>query len=239
MYVNTSGLLVNLAAPDMASGTRKTCPLAARRGWAPRPQSSLTSLCGVLTSCLLLAMLPATCHAAGLVIRHRDIRVDIGRSVYLGRDDLVITTVRRNEHCRVEVVMNDPATQRVGKLHPPEFEERRFVRIYQLLFRNRVDVFLRRGLNPSRAAGRTRDSTLEKQFSVYEINRRVPSELEAYIPISRAHRATLSPFISADQSYSGDKGSELGIEKLLQLMDALQDNWTLAGDAPPGHTSAL
>ncbi|CAL1542941.1 unnamed protein product, partial [Lymnaea stagnalis] len=49
----------------------------------------------------------------------KDILVDIGRSTYLGREDLVVSSVRRGESCRVEVVTTDPITQRVGRIHPP------------------------------------------------------------------------------------------------------------------------
>lgn len=70
----------------------------------------------VLTMVLLL--MPRDCPAQ-LVVRQKDISVDIGRSTFLGREDLVVSSVRRGESCRIEVVTNDPITQRVGRIHPP------------------------------------------------------------------------------------------------------------------------
>ena len=69
--------------------------------------------CGLL----LLAVL---CSAHGrLVSQTRELDVRVGRSVYLSRDDLHIGSTRRGEDCRVEVVMADPITQRVGHMDPP------------------------------------------------------------------------------------------------------------------------
>ncbi|XP_013072951.2 FRAS1-related extracellular matrix protein 1-like isoform X1 [Biomphalaria glabrata] len=73
----------------------------------------------VLTMVLLL--MPRDCPAQ-LVVRQKDISVDIGRSTFLGREDLVVSSVRRGESCRIEVVTNDPITQRVGRIHPPIFD---------------------------------------------------------------------------------------------------------------------
>ncbi|GFR64526.1 FRAS1-related extracellular matrix protein 1 [Elysia marginata] len=102
----------------MASISGKTLSLSSKNS-QKTPKTLMAFKSGLLATFLFVSIFSSTCQAVGLVVRHKDIRVDIGRSVYLARDDLVISSVRRGESCRVEVVMNDPATQRVGKLHPP------------------------------------------------------------------------------------------------------------------------
>lgn len=80
----------------------------------PAPGSSTTSR---LFGLLLLAIV---CSAHGRLVSHtRELDVKVGRSVYLSRDDLHIGSTRRGEDCRVEVVMADPITQRVGHMDPP------------------------------------------------------------------------------------------------------------------------
>ncbi|BFZ16343.1 hypothetical protein BsWGS_19382 [Bradybaena similaris] len=66
----------------------------------------------------MILFIPCECWTR-LVVRQKDIGVDIGRSTYLTREDLVISTVRRGESCRVEVATADPITQRVGRITPP------------------------------------------------------------------------------------------------------------------------
>lgn len=52
-------------------------------------------------------------------MRQNDITVKVGRTVYLNPDDLVFKKLRKgDEACRVEVVQNDPITQRVGQIEP-------------------------------------------------------------------------------------------------------------------------
>lgn len=75
-------------------------------------------LLAVLVAIATLLLVSRDTHGQ-LVVRQKDLVVDIGRSAYLDRDDLVISTVRRGESCRVEVVTADPVTQRVGRIHPP------------------------------------------------------------------------------------------------------------------------
>ncbi|XP_050400427.2 FRAS1-related extracellular matrix protein 1 [Patella vulgata] len=57
-----------------------------------------------------------------LLLDKRDITVNVGRSVFLERPDLVFVKGGRDEECRVEVVNTDPMTQRVGKLEPTIFD---------------------------------------------------------------------------------------------------------------------
>jgi hypothetical protein len=44
--------------------------------------------------------------------------VKIGRNVYLKRDDIRFSVTEKGDECRVEVVRNDPITQRVGYVEP-------------------------------------------------------------------------------------------------------------------------
>ncbi|KAK3090222.1 hypothetical protein FSP39_010172 [Pinctada imbricata] len=57
-----------------------------------------------------------------LLVSKKEVTVKIGRDVYLKRDDLVFTKTTKGEECRVEVVQNDPITQRVGYLEPQIFD---------------------------------------------------------------------------------------------------------------------
>lgn len=57
--------------------------------------------------------------SGGLVIRTNTVTVRMGRTVYLNTDDIVVKKMKKSdEGCRIEVVQNDPITQRVGKLEP-------------------------------------------------------------------------------------------------------------------------
>ena len=70
-------------------------------------------------SAFLLFILVSLCDGGNLLVRQNDITVKVGRTVYLNPDDLVFKKPRRgDEACRVEVVQNDPITQRVGQLEP-------------------------------------------------------------------------------------------------------------------------
>ncbi|KAH3695332.1 FRAS1-related extracellular matrix protein 1-like [Dreissena polymorpha] len=71
---------------------------------------------------VLLCLLPSFAHAA-LVLRTNTVTVKVGRTVFLSADDIVIRKSRKNdEGCRIEVVQNDPITQRVGVLQPKIFD---------------------------------------------------------------------------------------------------------------------
>lgn len=55
----------------------------------------------------------------GLVLRTNTVTVRMGRTVFLNTDDIVIRKLRKSdEACQIEVVENDPITQRVGQLQP-------------------------------------------------------------------------------------------------------------------------
>lgn len=56
--------------------------------------------------------------SAGLVQRTNKLSVKVGRTIFLNTDDIVIKQLRREEACRIQVVDNDPITQRVGKIEP-------------------------------------------------------------------------------------------------------------------------
>lgn len=67
---------------------------------------------------VLVCLLPSIARAA-LVLRTNTVTVRVGRTVFLSADDIVIRKARKNdEGCRIEVVQNDPITQRVGMLQP-------------------------------------------------------------------------------------------------------------------------
>uniref|UniRef100_A0A8C9AAX8 FRAS1-related extracellular matrix protein 1 n=1 Tax=Prolemur simus TaxID=1328070 RepID=A0A8C9AAX8_PROSS len=53
---------------------------------------------------------------------NRGVRVTKGRSAFLSGDDLEFAIPREKDACKVEVVMNEPITQRVGKLTPQVFD---------------------------------------------------------------------------------------------------------------------
>lgn len=49
------------------------------------------------------------------------VKVMKGQSVFLSEDDLKFSIPREKDACKVEVVINEPITQRVGKLTPQVF----------------------------------------------------------------------------------------------------------------------
>ncbi|XP_069094919.1 FRAS1-related extracellular matrix protein 1 [Pleurodeles waltl] len=53
---------------------------------------------------------------------NRGIRVMKGQSAFLSQEDLQFSFPREKDACKVEVVMNEPITQRVGKLTPQVFD---------------------------------------------------------------------------------------------------------------------
>lgn len=66
----------------------------------------------------VLFMISTSSTLAQLLLNKRELTVQTGRSVYLRRDDLVFVRTEPGEGCRVEVVQNEPITQRVGTLEP-------------------------------------------------------------------------------------------------------------------------
>lgn len=68
--------------------------------------------------CVLVCLSPVFV-TSGLVVRTNTVTVLVGRTVYLNTDDIVIKKMKKSdEGCRIEVVQNDPITQRVGQLEP-------------------------------------------------------------------------------------------------------------------------
>uniref|UniRef100_A0A4W3K7A2 Fras1 related extracellular matrix 1b n=1 Tax=Callorhinchus milii TaxID=7868 RepID=A0A4W3K7A2_CALMI len=60
--------------------------------------------------------------AGGLVRLNRGIMVGRGQSVYVTNRDLQFNVPENQDPCKVEVVLNEPATQQVGKLKPQVFD---------------------------------------------------------------------------------------------------------------------
>ncbi|XP_069482158.1 FRAS1-related extracellular matrix protein 1 [Ambystoma mexicanum] len=71
---------------------------------------------------LLLLFLTLQCTSASFIRVNRGIRVMKGRSVFLSDGDLQFSIPREKDACKVEVVMNEPITQRVGRLSPQVFD---------------------------------------------------------------------------------------------------------------------
>ncbi len=87
------------------------------------PCSMVFSTClGVVLSCLLLA---SGVRSQGWT--EGSLTVKRGRTAYLHPDELRIT-VKEGQLCKVEVLRNDPMTQRVGHMEPTV----RFVFLYKI-----------------------------------------------------------------------------------------------------------
>uniref|UniRef100_A0A3Q1H8X6 C-type lectin domain-containing protein n=1 Tax=Anabas testudineus TaxID=64144 RepID=A0A3Q1H8X6_ANATE len=70
-----------------------------------------------------LFLLGMTCSAhSSLVKVNKGLKVKRGQSVYLDEGDLQFHIPRQKDACKVEVVLNEPITQRVGKLLPQVFD---------------------------------------------------------------------------------------------------------------------
>ncbi|XP_022603580.1 FRAS1-related extracellular matrix protein 1 [Seriola dumerili] len=72
------------------------------------------------TLLLLLGMI-SSLHAS-LVKVNKGLKVKRGQSAYLDEGDLQFHIPRQKDACKVEVVLNEPITQRVGKLMPQVFD---------------------------------------------------------------------------------------------------------------------
>ncbi|XP_073084588.1 FRAS1-related extracellular matrix protein 1 isoform X3 [Manis javanica] len=70
----------------------------------------------------LLLLLQLGCASPTLVSVNRGLRVPKGGSAFLLGDDLRFAIPKEKDACKVEVVMNEPITQRVGKLTPQVFD---------------------------------------------------------------------------------------------------------------------
>ncbi|XP_070785815.1 FRAS1-related extracellular matrix protein 1a isoform X3 [Enoplosus armatus] len=64
-----------------------------------------------------------TCPSHGSLVKvNKDLKVKRGQSAYLQDGDLQFHIPRRKDACKVEVVLNEPITQRVGTLMPQVFD---------------------------------------------------------------------------------------------------------------------
>nr|XP_014426327.1 FRAS1-related extracellular matrix protein 1 isoform X2 [Pelodiscus sinensis] len=62
------------------------------------------------------------CICSSFVSVNLGVKVMKGQSVFLSEDDLQFSIPREKDACKVEVVINEPITQRVGKLTPQVFD---------------------------------------------------------------------------------------------------------------------
>uniref|UniRef100_A0A8B9NTL9 FRAS1 related extracellular matrix 1 n=1 Tax=Apteryx owenii TaxID=8824 RepID=A0A8B9NTL9_APTOW len=69
---------------------------------------------------LLAVILRVVC--ASFISVNLGVKVMKGQSVFLSEDDLKFSIPREKDACKVEVVINEPITQRVGKLTPQVFD---------------------------------------------------------------------------------------------------------------------
>ncbi|XP_072512340.1 FRAS1-related extracellular matrix protein 1 isoform X9 [Notamacropus eugenii] len=74
---------------------------------------------GELFLCLLLVLRGAS---SSFISVNQGVKVTKGRSAFLSREDLQFSIPKEKDACKVEVVMNEPITQRVGKLTPQVFD---------------------------------------------------------------------------------------------------------------------
>ncbi|XP_043916309.1 FRAS1-related extracellular matrix protein 1 [Protopterus annectens] len=70
---------------------------------------------------LVLFIFSSGC-VSSFIKMNRGITVMKGKSVYLTEDDLQFDIPKEKDACKIEVVMNEPITQRVGKLTPQMFD---------------------------------------------------------------------------------------------------------------------
>ncbi|XP_055084970.1 FRAS1-related extracellular matrix protein 1a isoform X2 [Periophthalmus magnuspinnatus] len=82
------------------------------------------SLGQILAWTLLPVLLPGLTSSAlgSLVKTNKGLKVKRGQSAYLQDGDLQFHIPRHRDTCKVEVVLNEPITQRVGKLQPQVFD---------------------------------------------------------------------------------------------------------------------
>lgn len=80
----------------------------------------MSSLCWGGRKALLLLLLGLA--SPTFISVNRGVRVMKGSSAFLSGDDLKFAIPKEKDACKVEVVMNEPITQRVGKLTPQVFD---------------------------------------------------------------------------------------------------------------------
>uniref|UniRef100_A0A2K5W712 FRAS1-related extracellular matrix protein 1 n=1 Tax=Macaca fascicularis TaxID=9541 RepID=A0A2K5W712_MACFA len=81
----------------------------------------MNSLSWGAVNALLLLLLLAWASPTFISV-NRGVRVMKGHSTFLSGDDLKFAIPKEKDACKVEVVMNEPITQRVGKLTPQVFD---------------------------------------------------------------------------------------------------------------------
>lgn len=71
----------------------------------------------------LILLLPVTLRVvwSSFINVNLGVQVMKGQSVFLSEEDLKFSIPREKDACKVEVVTNEPITQRVGKLTPQVF----------------------------------------------------------------------------------------------------------------------
>lgn len=75
----------------------------------------------MLLPVLLLGLI---CSSHGSLVKvNRGLKVKRGQSAYLQEGDLQFHIPIQKDACKVEVVLNEPITQRVGKLMPQVMEK--------------------------------------------------------------------------------------------------------------------
>ncbi|XP_030579126.1 FRAS1-related extracellular matrix protein 1a isoform X2 [Archocentrus centrarchus] len=73
--------------------------------------------------CLLMLLLGITCTSNRSIVKvNKGLKVKRGQSAYLQEGDLQFHIPHQNDACKLEVVGNEPITQRVGKLMPQVFD---------------------------------------------------------------------------------------------------------------------
>lgn len=71
----------------------------------------------------MLLLLGVTCSSHGSLVKvNKGLKVKRGQSAYLQDGDLQFHIPRQKDACKVEVVLNEPITQRVGELMPQVME---------------------------------------------------------------------------------------------------------------------
>lgn len=91
----------------------------------------MSSLCWDGQKALLLLLLGLA--SPTFISVNRGVRVMKGSSAFLSEDDLKFAIPKEKDACKVEVVMNEPITQRVGKLTPQVGHIRYFLFIYSVM----------------------------------------------------------------------------------------------------------
>uniref|UniRef100_F7I8I1 FRAS1-related extracellular matrix protein 1 n=1 Tax=Callithrix jacchus TaxID=9483 RepID=F7I8I1_CALJA len=77
---------------------------------------------GLVNALLLLLLLLLAWASPTFISVNRGVRVMKGHSTFLSEDDLKFAIPKEKDACKVEVVTNEPITQRVGKLTPQVFD---------------------------------------------------------------------------------------------------------------------